>query len=188
MRFCSDKYHEQGHVPRSVTRRSQVPETARSLVACKGCYTSGKRLLCSGRQSPIHLLGVAPHTVTSLPGNPADLEIFWNSECATATHFPSPRATTDKTKMAPHPKSGKSGPKGHPKHPKKEDKILKRKREAEDHDRLKKAIDELVCIPLPRPLSRTVSPSILTDDAFRTPSPQPQTSPTCPSAKPQSPA
>lgn len=42
------------------------------------------------------------------------------------------------------PKSGKSGSKGESKHSKKkEDKTLKRKREAEDHDRLKKAIDEL---------------------------------------------
>lgn len=46
--------------------------------------------------------------------------------------------------MAPHSKGGKSGPKGS-KNSKKEDKTLKRKREAEDHDRLKKAIDELVC-------------------------------------------
>ncbi|KAJ0114544.1 hypothetical protein J7T55_004788 [Diaporthe amygdali] len=48
--------------------------------------------------------------------------------------------TFSKTKMPLHPKPGKSGPK---RHPKKEDKTLKRKREAEDHDRLKKVIDEL---------------------------------------------
>lgn len=41
-----------------------------------------------------------------------------------------------------HSKSGKPAPKGHSKRPK-EDKTLKRKREAEDHERLQKAIDEL---------------------------------------------
>lgn len=48
--------------------------------------------------------------------------------------------------MAAHSKSGTPGPKGtkghHSKRPK-EDKTLKRKREAEDHERLQKAIDEL---------------------------------------------
>lgn len=53
-----------------------------------------------------------------------------------------------KTKMPPHPKPGKSGPK---RHPKKEDKTLKRKREAEDHDRLKKVIDEFVCLSVSSP-------------------------------------
>lgn len=56
--------------------------------------------------------------------------------------------------MAPH---SKSGPKRQ-KHSK-EDKTLKRKREAEDHDRLKKAIDELVRVCVSVELSNAASNS-----------------------------
>lgn len=100
-----------------------------------------------------------------------------NLECDNLD-FPFLQATT-KTKMAP-----KSGPKakGHSKSSKKEDKTLKRKREAEDHDRLKKAIDELV-----RSFVMAAIPHLSADGSSRTQSHPSQISQTCPSVKQQPP-